>query len=257
MLSRLVKTHSYIFLISIVSLCCQQPLLAQEVISNKGTINVGFEGGVQFTGVDDPYMPVSDAGVGYSAGPYIEYFLNDNIKLRGGLNVDRRAFDLKDMGSIVGDSGYVGKSSYYDILEKFKVNYLTIPLSIIYIKGSDKFKFFIQGTLYYSLFLNAKQTGYTDVYISEEDAPHFIFEDYPELNIPGHHDFPPVKQTFNTSDIGINVFFGGVFFIKPGLGITISPGFSYSFGNVWENPERKANWSRLYKINAGIIYKLK
>jgi len=257
MLSKLVKTHCYIFLISIVLFNFQQPLIAQDVISNKGTINVGFEGGVQFTAVDDPYMPVSDAGVGYSLGPYIEYFLSDMVKIRAGINFDNRAFELKDMGNIVGDSGYVGQSSYYDILEKYKVNYLTIPLSIIYIKGSDKFKFFIQGTLYYSLFLNAKQTGYTNVYISEEDAWHFNFEDFPELSTPGLHEYPPIKQTFNTSDIGINVFLGGVFFIKSNIGITLSPGFTYSFGNVWEYPERKANWSRLYKINAGIIYKLK
>ena len=251
-----VKKYRLLPIVVLLALIFSQELISQEEVLLKGTFNAGFEAGVQFTSVDDPYMSMSDGGTGYSAGAFIEYFLQEKIKIRGGLYLDNRAFKLQDVGIIVGDSGYVGKSSYYDVLEKFKVNYLTIPLSLIYVTGSDKFKIYIQGTVYYSLLLNANQTGYIDVYISEEDAPHFYFEDFPELNVPGHHQLNPNVQIFNTSDIGINILFGGIYYIKPNLGITLSPGFTYSFSNVWENPERNASWSRLYKINAGIIFSL-
>jgi len=252
-----LKINKIVPLIIFVILVFIKPVISQEIVSLKGTMNVGIEAGIQFTGVDDPYVVTSSNGIGYSAGPFFEYYLSNIIKFRVGLNFDKRAFSLQDMNYIVGDSGYIGKSSYYDVYEEFKVNYLTIPLSLIYIKGSDKFKFFIQGTVYYSLLLNTTQTGYADVFISEEDAPHFYFDGYPELNTPGHHYFDPEIQIFSTSDIGINLLFGFMYNIKPNLGISISPGFSYSFANVWEDPSRRATWSQLYKINLGLVYTLK
>ncbi len=257
MLYQLKKTYWITSLFMLALVFQVQPIVSQEIVTNKGKMNIGFEAGIQFTGVDDPYMRISNGGIGYAAGPFFDYYLSDIVKFRAGLNFDNRAFSLQDMDYIVDDSGYVGKTSYYDVFEEYSVNYLTIPLSLIYVKGNDKFNFFIQATLYYSLFINAKQTGYADVYISELDAPHFYFKGYPELNTPGHHYFDPDIQTFNTSDIGINLLLGFTFFINPNLGITISPGFSYSFANVWENPERSTTWSHIYKINAGIIYTLK
>ncbi len=201
-------------------------------------------------------MLITEGGIGYSAGPFFEHYLSDIIKFRGGVNFDNRAFTLKDMGSI-NDSIYVGKSSYFNVVEKYKINYVTIPLSLIYSKGNDKFNFFLQATLYYSLYLNSNQTGDIHVHISEEDATHFHINNYPEFNIPGDYHFEPLEQSFSTSDIGVNMLFGCIYFIKPNLGITFSPGFTYSFANVWENPERRTTWSRLYKINIGIIYTLK
>tara|TARA_Y100000031_G_scaffold155264_1_gene205367 strand:+ start:1179 stop:1898 length:720 start_codon:yes stop_codon:yes gene_type:complete len=230
-------------------------LISQEEVLLKGTFNVGFEAGVQFTGVDDSGMPISKGGVGYSSGPFLDYYLSEIIKFRAGLYFDHRAFSLSDMG-LISDTGYIGKSSFYDITEKYNVNYLTIPLSLIYVKGNDKFNFFIQGTFYYSIFLNSNQTGDFHIFISEEDAPHFYFEGYPEFNIPGDHYLKVEKNLFNTSDMGVNLLFGFTYYIKPNLGITLSPGFTYSFSNVWENPERNASWSRLYKINAGIVLSL-
>jgi len=257
MLLKIIVRYRVIPLIALVILIFNESVLSQEEVSLKGTMNVGFEAGVQFTGVDDSYVQISKGGVGFTAGPYFDYYLSNIIKFRVGINFDNRAFSLQDMDYIMDDSSYVGKSSYYDVYESFKVNYLTIPLSLIYVKGNDKFNIFIQGTFYYSIFLNANQTGYADVYISEEDAPHFQFGDYPELNIPGHHYLDPDIQSFSTSDIGINLLFGFTYFINPNIGISISPGFTYSFANIWENPARQSTWSRIYKINTGITYKLK
>ncbi len=248
----------YVFILLLfLNLIFIQHLVSQDTNLKKGTVNIGFESGIQFTGIDDPYMLISKTGIGYNFGPNIEYYLNEVIKVRVGLQFDNRAFKLQDLGQVIGDSGYVGYSSYFEVEEKYKVNYLTIPLSLIYIKGSDKFKFFLQGTIYYSLYLNSTQTGYVDVFISGYDAQHFNFADYPELNTPGHHSYEPDIQKFNTSDIGINILFGGVYYLNPNWGISLSPGFSYAFSNVWEDPLRNANWSRLYKVTAGVIYTIK
>lgn len=232
-----------------------QSAKSQETIVKKGRMSMGVEAGIQFTGVDDSYAPISDGGIGYSAGPFFDYFISNSTKFRVGLNFDNRAFSLQDINIIVDDSGNYG-NSYYDVFEEYNVNYLTIPLSLVFMKGNGKLKFFIQGTLYYSLLISSQQSGYTDVYITESDANKFYFEDYPELSIPGHHYLEPYQQALNTNDIGISILLGIIYDIKPNLGLSLSPGFSYSFADVFENPERQANWSQLYKINVGIVYTL-
>ncbi|NQU33226.1 MAG: outer membrane beta-barrel protein [Bacteroidetes bacterium] len=245
------------FVCTIIILCSAQSILSQETSQNKGKQNFGFETGIQFIGIDDPYMQISKSGIGYNLGPFIEQYISEFIKIRGGVQLDNRGFTLKHTEPVMGDSGYIGYSSYIDIKKQYKVNYLTIPLSIIYIKGNENFSFFLQGTLYYSFYLGSVQTGYSDVYISETDAPHYYFEDYPELNDPGHHYFDPVINKFNSSDMGINMFFGGIFHVKHNLGLSISPGFTYSFANVWEDPQRNVKWSRIYKVTAGLVYTIK
>ncbi len=233
------------------------PIFSQETYINKGKFNIGFEGGIQFTGVNDTYMHVSEGGIGYNFGPLIEYYLNDFVKIKAGLQYDSREFTLKDLLPIVDSSGYMGASSYYSSVENYKVNYLTIPLSITYIKGTDNFKFYVQGTFYYSILINSVQTGETFVYISESDAEHYNFVNYPEFNTPGYHYLNQAEQKFNSSDIGINLFVGGIYYIKPNLGISLSPGFSYAFSNVWEDPLRTATWSQLYKVTIGVVYSIK
>ncbi len=252
-LSASTKLIRIIFLFTF-ALITTEGVNSQEISPNKGKMNIGFETGIQFTGISDTYMPISDNGIGYATGAFFEYFFTDVIKLRAGAYFDKRAFSLSDMG-LVSDTGYIGRSSYYEVTEEYNVNYLTIPLSLIYIKGSEKFKFFIQGTLYYSMFLNSNQSGDLHLFISEEDAPHYTM--MPILNIPGDHYIEVPKDKFSSSDIGINLLIGLTYNIKPNWGIIISPGFSYSFANVWEDPLRQTTWTRLYKINAGIFYTLK
>ena len=232
-------------------------LYSQEETGNKGQINVGIETGIQFTGVDDPYMLISDGGIGYNAGPFIEYYLSNLIKIRAGLQFDNRAFTLKNYGYFIGDSIDHQYSSTFEEQVSYKANYLTIPLSLIYIKGSDKFKFYLQGTVYYSLFINSVQTGGIDIFISDNDAGYFDIEGYPELSLPGNYYYNHIDNAFSSSDIGINLLFGCVYYINPNIGISLSPGFTYSFANVWEDPLRTSNWSRIYKVTAGLIYTIK
>lgn len=233
-------------------------LIAQEIVSKKGSVNFGFETGLQVTGISDIESQIVKSKLGFNAGPLLEYYLSNNVKFRIALHFDNRSFSMEStLRPLVIDTLIYSYDSYYHEKENFKVNYLTIPLSLIYIKGSDKFKLYIQGTVYYSFLINSTQSGFRDVYISENDAPHYYFENYPEFNTPGHHYLEQDTQKFNSGDIGINMFFGAIYYVKPGIGISFSPGLSYAFSNVWEDPTRIATWSTLYKFTFGLVYSVK
>ena len=227
--------------------------------SPKGTANIGFEGGMQITGINDILMPISKKGIGYTFGLGIEYYVSELIKIRGAIMFDNRDFSLERFYNrfTINDSTATSGNSYWHTVQNFSVNYLTIPLSIIYIKGTKKFRLFVKSTFYYSLYLGSNQTGYNEVYISPEDAPLFIDSSFPEFSTPGMHQLEPEIQKFNTYDIGINMFVGVENSINEKVALTLAPCFSYSFGNVWENPSRNANWSQLYQINLGVLYKIK
>ncbi len=256
MIYNLAKSYGYFLTLVCTILFSFVSLKSQEYIDKKGSVNIGFETGIQFTDIDDPYVVTSDGGVGYTAGPFIEYHITEYVKIRGGIEIDNRAFSLEDTGHIIDDSLNIFFNSYYRNNAKYRANYLTLPISMVYMKGDEKLNFYLQGTIYYSLHLNTNMTGSADIYISEEDAPYIFFEDHPELSLPGHHHYDVKPLTFNTSDMGINVRIGVIYNISPGLGVTLSPALTYSFSNVWEDPLRRATWTRLYKITAGIVYKL-
>jgi hypothetical protein len=244
-------------ILSFFSILLTLAVLSQES-GNKGSYNLGFEGGIQLTDVNDAFLLDSKSGTGFNFGPYFEYYINQSLKLKVAAHFEDRKFELGNGSQyIVDDSGYVGYYSYYHVNENYIANYLTIPLSVVFERGSDKLKLFVQGTFYYSLLLNSTQSGDRYVYISEEDAEHFWFEDHPEFNVPGYHILEPDTKNLNTSDFGINAFIGACYNISPKLSVYISPGFTMSFANVWEDPSRIASWSSMYKFTAGISYKLK
>lgn len=237
-------------------------LTAQEI--NKGKLNLGFEGGVQFSNVEDKstlYPASSKAG--YSLGPYIEYFISDIFSVKLGLYIDNRGFaiddvyaGLADSSQIIPDSIVYSRNSYLHITRNYSINYLTIPLSFRYVKGTEKFKIYVEAGMYYSLLINAQQKGQNDLYIDPEYAPHFP----PPYNVPGHQyeDFNgDATSIFNTYDFGVNLFLGGIVQFNPQWGLTIAPGFSYSFANLYYQPEIDAKWTQIFRINAGVIYTFK
>ena len=61
--------------------------LSQQTM--KGQFNLGFEGGVQFSNVEDA-RTLNPAGskTAYSLGPYIEYFISDIFTVKMGLYFD-------------------------------------------------------------------------------------------------------------------------------------------------------------------------
>lgn len=236
--------------------------ISQEI--NKGKFNLGFEGGVQFNNVEDrTTLNPTSSKAGYSFGPYIEYFISDIFTVKLGLFYDNRGFKIDDLyvgladsSQIIPDSIVYSRNSYLHITRNYSINYLTIPLSFKYVKGTEKFKIYVEAGMYYSLLLNANQKGQNDLYIEPEYAAHFK----PPYNIPGHQyeDFNgDVTSLFNTYDFGVSLFLGGIVQFNPQWGLTVAPGFSYSFTNLYYQPEINAKWTQIFKINAGVIYTFK
>lgn len=226
-------------------------------------LSIGFEAGVQFTKIYDSWAISSlpKAKTGFITGVFVDYQLKNNFTTRIGLYYDNRGFLSQDVLSpiseIQGDSIYSSYSSYYSTDLDFTLNYLTIPLSFIYTQGSDKWSFFLQGTIYYSLLISANRTGNTILYIYPEHAVNF--ED-PELRVPGYtiteYNKEDVYDSFSGNDWGIQVGFGVSYTISPKIDITVSPAFTLAFASLYANPSRDSKWNSIYKINAGIIYRL-
>jgi len=231
-------------------------ILKAQDTPEKKTIALGFEGGVQFTDVSDQWM-ISKGGTGMNMGVFAEYPITDILRIRLGLNYDKRAFNLSNQWRLIDDStGYFGDSYYAEDID-FKANYATIPLSLLYVKGVNRFKLYFQFTLYYSLLLDAQLDGYSEWYISAQDALHFT---NPEWQSPILENEPVSRDAtpdFNSYDLGLHIYVGGMYALNDQWSITLSPGITYGMANVWNNPERTGSWSRIMQINAGVIYQFK
>ncbi len=223
-------------------------------IFEKGSVNIGLEGGVQFTNISDSYTLNSPTGgTGYTFGPYLEYHVSRDFKLRFALNYDHRVFELNEPPYAINDTSGNFRRSYIQIKRDYRLNYLTMPLSLIYIKGNERFKIYLQVSFYYSLYLNAHVNGFDDLYIDSLD-----YQNVTDTTLQIGHNIrqidEEVESGFNSSDFGLNFYVGGIIKLSPGLALTIAPGFSWGMANVYENPSRRSRWSRLLKINAGIVY---
>lgn len=243
-----------LMLIAFIAFSLSNTMLAQEY--RKGDVNIGFEGGVQFTDVSVSsayFINSPNGGTGFSFGPYVEYFVSPTVKLQLGLTYDNRAFALNEPPYQISDTSGNLQYSYLQIQRDYDINYLTVPLSVIYIKGNDKFKIYIQFSLYYSLYLNAHVTGSNDLYIDSLD-----YQNISDTTIKVGHNIKEfdeeVEGLFNSSDFGIRFYVGGVIKLSPNLGLTIAPGFTWGMANVYENPSINSRWSRILKLNAGIVY---
>ncbi len=239
-----------------------KPVSAQE--ANKGRFNIGFDGGVQFTNTNNKTtLNPTSRKVGYTFGPYAEYFISDLFSLKLGLYFDNRGFKIDDLYTGLADSSQIfpdsivySAKSYLHITRNYSINYLTIPLTINYVKGTEKFKIYVEAGVYYSLLLFANQEGYNDLYIDPEYAPHFP----PPFNVPGHQieDFTgDASSIFNTYDFGMMLYLGGIVQFNEHWGMTITPGFAFSFTNLYYQPEVEAKWTQIFRIKAGILYTLK
>lgn len=234
--------------------------------TRKGQFNVGVDGGVQFTDIQSNgniYQPSSK--IGYAIGVFGDYYVSNDFRLRLGLNYDNRAFQLNSDLPLLDTAGNVG-SSYYLYQVDYSLNYLTIPFGIIYAKGGDKFKILLQLNIYYSLFLSANMDGGEDFYIAPEDIGN-IPDDSPLL--PGHNFYSYSGSTtglayslnqnvekFNSFDFGFNFLIGGLYQVTPTVGITLTLGFTYGLGDVYENPQWDSRWAQITKVNLGFAYTL-
>ena len=261
----LVKKIIISFFISFIVLSFSHTLQSQETKPAKWSF--GITGGPQFTHISSPGgLPAApESGVGFLAGAFAQYSVFKDLHIKLGANFDRRSFQLTYLSPylVVDDTMILWKSHFsYDL--SYNVDYFTIPLSIQYTKGEGKFKLFVQGTFYYSFYLSASKDGYIDTYINDDDFTHINPENYPDLN-PGHNkdefngkteDFLK-NQKFNSGDIGISFFIGGIYQLSEKVGIYLSPGFTSSFGRVLENPVYDAKWIRVFKLETGVVINLK
>ena len=246
------KTSLPVFMLFL--LLCSQQINAQ--IFNK--LNVGIDGGIQFTDIQDSRM-FSKNGIGFTAGGFAEIPLNPVLNFRLGLYLDKRNFNLNKAWAIQDAMApfYVGKASYYYENVDYSVNYLTIPASFLYMKGDKRIKIFIQVNIYLSLLASANQDGYSDLYISPADTAAFKTPEWKISGLQKESLSGNVTNAFNSYDLGLNLFIGAMYAINDRLSIKLSPGITYSTANVWSNPTRTARWSTIFKINTGVVYKLK
>lgn len=258
-----LRKFSGILTLSVILILLTINVFSQTVEEDK-RIYIGFEGGVQFTKIYDnqAYTNLPKSKVGFSAGFFADYKFTDLVKVRIGLYYDNRGFIQQDVISPIGeiqedDSIYVSYASYFATDLNYTLNYLTIPLSIFYTKGNDKFAFYIQGSIYYSILLNAHRTGHTELYIFPEHAQYF---ETPEFQVAGstitNYNKEDVYDTFSGNDWGVQLFFGALYHINKKISIQLSPGFTVAFADLYADPSRNSKWSSIYKINAGIIYKI-
>ncbi|NOX85443.1 MAG: PorT family protein [Chlorobi bacterium] len=262
---KLTLKHILIF-IALFSLVVPSAGNAQA-LSKKGLFNLGVEGGIQFTNIRDfSGLYQAYSGIGYSIGGFAEYYISGSFKVRGGVYFDNRVFQLSGNFPFIDSTGKV-LQSYYLYQVDYGLNYLTIPLNIIYQRGSDKFKVTIQGGVYYSIYLFTKVNGGEDVYIAPEDF-HLVSD---STLRPGHNEtlysgttdgvvsrfYSSEDYLFRSTDFGLNVQIGFLYNLTPQIGLTAGFGFSFGFNNLFENPEIDSKWTQITKINIGFLYTLK
>lgn len=244
-----------------------------EPTTKKGLFNIGIEGGVQFTSINSYssfYVPSSK--VGFTSGLFSEYYVSNDFKLKLAFLYDDRPFELTGNLLFADTSGQNISNSYYLYQSDYKVNYLTIPIGIGFERGSQKFKLILNLNFYYSILLNARMQGGELYYFDPKDGFDLtettLQQGLNEYQLSGKTtgvSFTDVSagsaeqyntENFNSSDFGFSLFIGGIYQATPELGISLSFGFSYSLGKVFENPEIDSKWSQMTKINLGVVYTL-
>ena len=119
---------SFILMLSIVAASAQFE-------TRKGLFNIGVDGGVQFTDIQSSgtiFQPSSK--MGYAIGVFGDYYISNDFRLRLALNFDNRAFQINSNVPLLDTAGNIG-NSYYLYQVDYKLNYLTIPIGIIYTRG--------------------------------------------------------------------------------------------------------------------------
>ncbi|MEJ2596600.1 MAG: hypothetical protein P8100_16075, partial [bacterium] len=140
------------------------------------------------------------------------------------------------------------------------------------VKGSEKFSVTIQVNFYYSIYLNSSMKGTELYYFDPEQgidlSGTMLNQGYNTFLLDGtttgiaRTNTDSARQeefqvwNFNSNDIGFNILVGGAYHITRKLDIFLNLGFSYSMGNLFEDPQIESKWIQITKINAGISYKL-
>lgn len=256
--------------ISMLLLLFYSGILAQEA-DQSGKFNIGFEGGLQFTNLNHygtVFTPKTKTG--FTAGIFGGYNFSKNLKIQLGLKYDRRNFELYSYYGLADSKG----NSYYLYQVDYGIKYLTIPLNMFYTAGSDKFKIYVKGGLYFSLLLDVGRKGIENYYIDGEgDADisgtilhygknEFIHDGTSKgiaiVDISTENSQPDdisyIENNFKPVDFGLDISLGFLYQPSPSFGIIIGPGFCYSFPKAFDKENDDSKWKQITQVNLGIIY---
>jgi hypothetical protein len=240
--------------------------LSAQFETRKGKFNIGVEGGVQFTDISTSgSIYQSTSGLGYALSAFGDYYISNDFRLRMALGYDNRAYQMNASLPLADTAGNIG-NSYYLYQVDYSMNYLTIPVGIVYTRGGEKFKIHLQFNFYYSILLGATMEGAEDFYVAPEDVG--SIPDDSDL-LPGHnvyaysgpatgvaYSFNTRNDEFSSFDFGINFLLGGHYQVTPSVGIHLSLGFTYGLADVFINPQLDSRWSQITKVNLGFAYTL-
>lgn len=251
------------FFVSILFLFINTNLFSQQP-KPETRFNIGFEGGYQYTSIYDSeaYSVLPKGKSGFNFGLFGDYKLGGSIKLGLGFYLDKRGFKSNDLSPIQelqsDDSIYVSYASYYQTNLNYTFSYLTIPVSLIYYRESDKISMYLKASIYYSLLISANKDGSTELYIYPDHAENFEAE---ELRVPGstitNFNNEDVFDDFNTDDWGVQLNLGILYKLTDRIGIHFSPGLTLAFQQLYADPVRSSKWNNIYRVNVGFNYKLK
>ncbi len=228
-------------------------------------INLSFVAGPQFTDVSNMGSANTSGKVGLLLGILGEYNLFKSIKISSGIIFDRRGFGLELYNPYVAFPDTFSYKSHSEIDMTYNVDFLTFPLNVKYEVGEEQFKFFIQGTFYYSFYLSSYRKGFTNLYIHPDDFQYIDPEQDPDIQ-PGDNrtnynertDLFLGDEKFSNFDFGLVFYLGAQYDLTDKLSVHFAPGFTSSFGSLLDNPMYKTTkWVKNFKIETGITYKLK
>ena len=227
--------------------------------------SMGITAGPQFTDISNVGSASSVGKTGFLAGFFFQYNVIKNLGISTGLNYDRRSFGLQFYTPFIVFPDTISYKSYSVIDMKYDVDFLTIPLNIVYTVGEGKLRFYLKGTFYYSLYIGAYKKGYTNIFIHPDDYQYLDPETEPDIqpgdnrvDYKGKTTYFLGEEKFSNFDVGIVFSLGLSYQLSERLYLNLSPGFHSSFGRLLNNPGFSSiKWIRNISIETGLTYKLK
>lgn len=240
--------------------------VTQQKVQRENRFSIGLVAGPQFTCATNIGSAQSSGKTGFLAGAFLEFNIIKSFNLNIGINYDRRSFGLNFFAPFIQFNDSVISYNSYSVIDmKYDIDYLTLPLNILYTVGEGKLKFFLKGTFYYSVYLSAYKKGYTNIYIHPDDYQYIDPELDPDIK-PGDNRIDYHGKTedllgdlkFSNFDIGMVFSLGLTYDMTDQIALRLSPGFQSSFGRLLDNPSYKSiKWNRNISLETGVVYRLK
>ena len=276
MASMRIRTLPVLLLISLLLVIPRVHAQMSSTPEQRSAFSIGATGGIQFTNVQNLQFPLNyeaHGGIGFTAGLAAAYSLSPSLKIIANLLYDSRAFNLFHQGpEYTSDSSGTIKSFLYAYDTDYRLNYLTIPVGILFEKGSRKFRVRLQANFFYSLYIGSALKG-TEMYYFDpaqgiDLTGTILNQGYNRFELDGTTEGISRKNilsgyaedletwNFNSYDAGFNIMLGAAYGISESIDIFLDLGFSYSIAPLLEDPSYDTEWSQITRISAGVSYTL-